>query len=113
MLPFTAIFLPIPWYAAIVMLLYVSLWPDTYMELCRGTNSFKCIVNSLYNVFLHPLKGYPGPLVAKLTDAYAGFHALMMQLHLATYEDHLKYGKPQLTLERSVHSAEKMCRSGH
>ncbi|KAI1653502.1 cytochrome P450 [Daldinia decipiens] len=46
-----------------------------------------------YNVFLHPLRSYPGPLLAKMTDAYAGFYAMMMRLHLVTWEDHQKYGR--------------------
>ncbi|KAI1322518.1 cytochrome P450 [Xylariaceae sp. FL0255] len=45
-----------------------------------------------YNIVLHPLRHYPGPLVAKFTDCYAGFYALSMRLHLATYQDHKRYG---------------------
>ncbi|KAK8017757.1 cytochrome p450 family protein, partial [Apiospora rasikravindrae] len=35
-----------------------------------------------YRLLLHPLKRYPGPLLAKLTDAYAGFYAGTMSIHL-------------------------------
>ncbi|KAI4858580.1 cytochrome P450 [Hypoxylon rubiginosum] len=45
-----------------------------------------------YRLLLHPLSDYPGPLVAKLTDGYGGYHASRKRLHLATYHDHLKYG---------------------
>ena len=34
---------------------------------------------------IHPLNGYPGPLLAKLSDSYAGYFALCRSLHLATY----------------------------
>lgn len=46
-----------------------------------------------YRLFLHPLRNYPGPPLAKITNAYAGFHALLRQSHLTTYQDHLKHGK--------------------
>ncbi|KAI0406581.1 cytochrome P450 [Xylaria palmicola] len=45
-----------------------------------------------YRIFLHPLRRYPGPLVAKISDFYAGCHALAMQLHLVTFLDLKKYG---------------------
>ncbi|KAI1453478.1 cytochrome P450 [Annulohypoxylon moriforme] len=45
-----------------------------------------------YQTILHPLRNYPGPLVARFSDAYGGYHALKKRLHLATYQDHLKYG---------------------
>ncbi|RYP80036.1 hypothetical protein DL770_006395 [Monosporascus sp. CRB-9-2] len=52
-----------------------------------------CTVLCAYRAFLHPLKDYPGPPLARLTDAYAGFHALLMHLHLTTWEDHQRYGR--------------------
>ncbi|KAI0168397.1 cytochrome P450 [Pestalotiopsis sp. NC0098] len=45
-----------------------------------------------YEILLHPLKNYPGPLVAKFTDGYAGYFAIKKRLHLVTYRGHLKYG---------------------
>ncbi|KAI0017200.1 cytochrome P450 [Xylariomycetidae sp. FL0641] len=45
-----------------------------------------------YNLFFHPLRDYPGPFLAKITDGYAGFYAICRNLHLKTREDHLKYG---------------------
>ncbi|KAH7309080.1 cytochrome P450 [Stachybotrys elegans] len=45
-----------------------------------------------YRVTFHPLSKYPGPFLAKITEAYGGFYAMTMSLHLRTYEDHLKYG---------------------
>ncbi|KAI0186515.1 cytochrome P450 [Astrocystis sublimbata] len=52
-----------------------------------------CTAIAVYRVYFHPLRGYPGPILAKVTDAYAGFHAMMMHLHLTSWEDHQKYGR--------------------
>ncbi|OTA98517.1 hypothetical protein M426DRAFT_258565, partial [Hypoxylon sp. CI-4A] len=45
-----------------------------------------------YQLLLHPLRNYPGPLVAKLTNAYAGYFAVKRNLHLQTWKNHQKYG---------------------
>ncbi|KAI0140025.1 cytochrome P450 [Hypoxylon sp. NC0597] len=45
-----------------------------------------------YRLLFHPLRKYPGPLAAKLSDAYAGYFAAARRLHLKTYYDHLQYG---------------------
>ncbi|KAH9988236.1 cytochrome P450 [Xylariaceae sp. FL0662B] len=45
-----------------------------------------------YCALFHPLRHYPGPLVAKISDCYAGFYAIFMRLHLRQWQDHLKYG---------------------
>ncbi|KAI1127878.1 cytochrome P450 [Nemania abortiva] len=45
-----------------------------------------------YRLFFHPLRNYPGPLLAKVSDLYAGFFAVKMSLHLTTYSDLKKYG---------------------
>ncbi|CAJ2502294.1 Uu.00g096880.m01.CDS01 [Anthostomella pinea] len=46
----------------------------------------------IYRILLHPLRKHPGPILAKLSDAYAGYFVLLQRLHLATRENHLKYG---------------------
>lgn len=46
-----------------------------------------------YRLFFHPLRNYPGPLLAKVSDLYPGFYALSMRLHLATYQDQKRYGE--------------------
>ncbi|KAI1378052.1 cytochrome P450 [Hypoxylon crocopeplum] len=61
--------------------------------MCTYADNTECAVVFAYYVFLHPLKDYPGPLLAKVTDAYAGYHAIMMRLHLTTWEDHERYGR--------------------
>ncbi|KAH9886887.1 cytochrome P450 [Xylariomycetidae sp. FL2044] len=45
-----------------------------------------------YRLSLHPLRQYPGPLFAKVSDLYVGFFAACQTSHLMTYENHLKYG---------------------
>ncbi|KAI0019182.1 cytochrome P450 [Xylariomycetidae sp. FL0641] len=50
------------------------------------------VLLAVYRVRFHPLGKYPGPLVARLSDAYAGYYALKRTLHLATFEDHLRHG---------------------
>ncbi|KAI3325418.1 cytochrome P450 [Xylariaceae sp. AK1471] len=50
------------------------------------------VLYASYLILLHPLHSYPGPLLAKLTDFYAGFHAIKKNLHLAIQENHAKYG---------------------
>jgi hypothetical protein len=47
----------------------------------------------IYRLFFHPLRDYPGPLVAKVSDIYTGFFAVNMSLHLRTYIDLKKYGE--------------------
>ncbi|KAI0195916.1 cytochrome P450 [Astrocystis sublimbata] len=39
-----------------------------------------------------PLRTYPGPLVARFTNAYAGYYAIRKCLHLTTYHNFQKYG---------------------
>ncbi|XXH03795.1 hypothetical protein Hte_010201 [Hypoxylon texense] len=52
------------------------------------------VVDSLacYRLLLHPLRAYPGPFVAKLSDAYNGYFAAKRSLHLVAHRNHVKYG---------------------
>ncbi|KAI1762950.1 cytochrome P450 [Hypoxylon sp. FL1150] len=45
-----------------------------------------------YRLYLHPLRSYPGPPLAKVTNSYALFHASLADLHRQTLLDHEKYG---------------------
>ncbi|KAI1482304.1 cytochrome P450 [Daldinia eschscholtzii] len=45
-----------------------------------------------YVILLHPLRQYPGPLLAKLTELFAGSHAFKKDLHLEILRCHEKYG---------------------
>ncbi|CAJ2502539.1 Uu.00g099330.m01.CDS01 [Anthostomella pinea] len=62
-----------PYYAAIALVTYLLLF-------------------TTYQIFLHPLSRYPGPLLAKLSNAYNGFYAHQKCLHLVTRQNQLKYG---------------------
>ncbi|KAH8882880.1 cytochrome P450 [Thozetella sp. PMI_491] len=44
----------------------------------------------------NPLKAYPGPLLARITHGYAGWHAIKGDVHLVTYLNHLKYAPNRL-----------------
>ncbi|KAI0158138.1 cytochrome P450 [Xylariaceae sp. FL1272] len=46
-----------------------------------------------YNILFHPLRSYPGPFLARLSNTYGAYHALLRRLHLATRQNHLRYGK--------------------
>lgn len=46
-----------------------------------------------YRLLFHPLRKYPGPLLARLTNAYGGYFAIKKRLHLETYQNFQKYGK--------------------
>ncbi|KAJ3568633.1 hypothetical protein NPX13_g6353 [Xylaria arbuscula] len=45
-----------------------------------------------YRVLFHPLRRFPGPSVAKLSDFRNGYYALQKNLHLVTAHDHAQYG---------------------
>lgn len=47
----------------------------------------------IYRLFFHPLCRYPGPLLAKLTDAYMLYHAWKGDRHLEFWRLHEKHGK--------------------
>ncbi|KAI0146893.1 cytochrome P450 [Xylariaceae sp. FL1272] len=47
----------------------------------------------IYQSFFHPLRKYPGPLLAKITYGYGGFHAIKGRHHTNTYKNFLRYGR--------------------
>ncbi|KAG5947962.1 hypothetical protein E4U53_006355 [Claviceps sorghi] len=47
----------------------------------------------VYRVFFHPLAKYPGPFLAKITDAFQLYHAYKGDRHLEFWRMHQKYGK--------------------
>lgn len=51
-----------------------------------------CALCTAYQLLLNPIRRYPGPIVARLTDAYDGFHAFKGDLHLAAWRNHQQYG---------------------
>ena len=46
----------------------------------------------IYRLYLHPLAGYPGPLLARCTTLHAAYHAWVGDSHLVLYHAHRKYG---------------------
>ncbi|KAH8646938.1 cytochrome P450 monooxygenase-like protein, partial [Tricladium varicosporioides] len=52
----------------------------------------KLLLWATYQVFLHPLSKFPGPVVAKLSDIYSGFYTYKKCLHLTTWKNHHRYG---------------------
>jgi cytochrome P450 len=47
---------------------------------------------AVYRIFFHPLAKYPGPLLAKLSDAYMLYHAWKGDRHLEFWRLHQVYG---------------------
>lgn len=85
-IPLTAIY-----YALFVLVLrvWVTVFSAGY-ELSDTT--IQCTIVYGYRVLTHPLRKYPGPLIARMTDWYGAFYALQKSLHIVTYEDHQRYG---------------------
>ncbi|KAM7187828.1 Cytochrome P450 [Naviculisporaceae sp. PSN 640] len=50
------------------------------------------ILIAIYRLFGHPLRDYPGPIAAKLTQLYLGRYVLLKRLHLVIFDLHSKYG---------------------
>ncbi|KAH8705075.1 putative benzoate 4-monooxygenase cytochrome P450 [Talaromyces proteolyticus] len=46
----------------------------------------------IYRIYFHPFAKIPGPFLAKLTDAYALYHAWIKDTHLTIYSLHNQYG---------------------
>ncbi|RYP89948.1 hypothetical protein DL770_003928 [Monosporascus sp. CRB-9-2] len=51
-----------------------------------------CLLLASSRLLFHPLRSYPGPLLARLTDAYAAYFAIRKRLHIVTYQNFQKYG---------------------
>ncbi|KAI1387218.1 cytochrome P450 [Hypoxylon trugodes] len=67
--------------------MYITLTPH-YASLL----TCKVFTICVYRLVFHPLKDYPGPWIAKVTDLYGVFIALGTKEHFVTRENHLKYG---------------------
>lgn len=85
-------------YAGSTFVLYVCSLKDE-----MGSQSGWLMISSVqyllvfsYRLLLHPLRSYPDPLLARITDGYAGLHALSRNLPITTYRDHLEHGTIQL-----------------
>lgn len=47
----------------------------------------------VYRVTFHPFAKYPGPWLAKVSDAYGAYHNARGRLHTETEVAHRQYGK--------------------
>ncbi|KAI1397272.1 cytochrome P450 [Hypoxylon fuscum] len=55
-------------------------------------STVKFCSSASYAILLHHLRQYPGPLLAKLTELFAGSHAFKKDLHLEILRCHERYG---------------------
>lgn len=51
------------------------------------------MIRTGYRLLLHPLKNYPGPQLAKISDTYSTYHSAKKSLHLATRQAHIEYSE--------------------
>ncbi|KAK3312883.1 cytochrome P450-like protein [Apodospora peruviana] len=68
---------------------HVQLWLGLFV--IAGFVYTTCLV--IYRLFFHPLAKYPGPFLAKFTDAYMLYHAWKGDRHLEFWRMHEKHGK--------------------
>ncbi|EQL02115.1 Cytochrome P450 family protein [Ophiocordyceps sinensis CO18] len=64
-----------------------------YLGLLLGGTVFYVFGLVVYRIWFHPLAKYPGPLLAKVTEAYQLYHAYKGDRHLEFWRMHQKYGK--------------------
>lgn len=75
-------------------------FPSSKSVLCAKLLIIQCLLVVILRLTVNPLKLFPGPLSAKITNGYGGFYALKRRLHLETYKNHIKYGaKSRSTVE--------------
>lgn len=56
-------------------------------------SAFAAVVSKAsYNVFFHPLRSFPGPLLARASRLYYSYYRSTGQLEWKTLELHQKYG---------------------
>ncbi|KAF2666612.1 cytochrome P450 [Microthyrium microscopicum] len=66
--------------------------PLLILECLLGAAVVYLAVGVAWRLTFHPLAGYPGPLLAKVTDLYLAYHAWKGDRHLEFYRCHQKYG---------------------
>lgn len=72
------------------MSLFTSAWALATYATATLLPLALCIL--VYRLTFDPLRHFPGPFVARFTDAYAGYHAIRRRLHLQAYSDLQQYG---------------------
>ncbi|KAI9901973.1 hypothetical protein N3K66_003790 [Trichothecium roseum] len=63
-----------------------------WLALLFGAGTLYTAGLAVYRIFFHPLAKYPGPVLAKLTDAYQLVHAYRGDRHLEFWRLHQRYG---------------------
>jgi cytochrome P450 len=66
--------------------------PLLLAETCIGLLACYVSIIIFYRLTFHPLSGYPGPWLAKVTDLYLAYHAWKGDRHLEFWRGHEKYG---------------------
>ncbi|GFP54894.1 hypothetical protein ACSS6W_002789 [Trichoderma asperelloides] len=64
-----------------------------WLGILLGGGVFYVFAIITYRIFFHPLAKYPGPVIAKVTDAYQLYYAWRGDRHLQFWRLHQKYGK--------------------
>ncbi|KAF2472676.1 cytochrome P450 3A31 [Lindgomyces ingoldianus] len=65
---------------------------SSLLTLASGLLAIALLSYIIYQVKFHPLAKYPGPFLAKLTNAYAAYHAWKQDIHIDMWRCHRKYG---------------------
>ncbi|KIW08466.1 uncharacterized protein PV09_01369 [Verruconis gallopava] len=66
-------------------------WTRTILTLLSATITYS-VTCVLYNAFLHPLRGFPGPKLAGATGLYLGFYKFHGETHVVVKRLHDEYG---------------------
>ena len=65
-----------------------------YSALILSAAPLVCLLGFVfYQLYLHPLAKYPGPLVGRVTPLYDLYHAYKGDKHVLLYQLHQKYGR--------------------
>lgn len=75
----------------VVSALFVCSYGHQYVNDIKLTRR-QVVGLTIYRLSLHPLAKYPGPLLAKVTNLYAVYHAYIGDLHLDMFRCHEMYG---------------------
>lgn len=66
-----------------------------------------------YQVFFHPLRHHPGPLLAKLTGGYGAFYVWRKCFHLVTLRLHQEHGECLHLNFRPLLPGQSLLQPGH
>jgi hypothetical protein len=79
-------------------------WFDIYLALFHPllADYAKAVLVIIYRLAFHPLKAFPGPVLARITNAYGIRYVWRKESHLFGLELHGKYGETIYTLNTAV-----------